>query len=63
MTTPSRKAELRRRRTRIAKLKLLRKRYAAARSEADRKTILEKLGRLSPLMTKEEFLKPLGAES
>jgi len=63
MTTPSRKAELRRRRTRLAKLKLLRKRYAAARSEADRQAILEKVGRLSPRATKEEFLKPLGTES
>jgi hypothetical protein len=62
MTTPSRKAELRRRRTRQAKLKLLRKRYAAAKSEADRKAILDKVGRLSPLATTDGFLKPLGTE-
>jgi hypothetical protein len=45
MSAPSRRPEIRRRRTRREKILKLRKRYAAA-SESDRKRIAEKLHRL-----------------
>jgi hypothetical protein len=61
MTTPSRKAEIRRRRARKEKIALLRKRYAAATAEGDRNRILEKLRRLSPTFSIEEFVKPIPA--
>ena len=61
MTTPSRKSEIRRRRARREKIALLRKRYAAASSEGDRNRILEKLRRLSPTFSVEEFVKPIQA--
>ncbi|HVP53215.1 MAG TPA: DUF6800 family protein [Terriglobales bacterium] len=61
MTTPSRKSEIRRRRARTEKIALLRKRYAAAKSEGDRAHIVEKLRRLSPTFSMEEFLKPIQA--
>jgi len=59
MTTPSRTSEIRRRRARKEKVALLRKRYAAATSEGDRNRIVEKLRRLSPTFSMEEFLKPI----
>jgi hypothetical protein len=61
MSTPSRKSEIRRRRARKAKIALLRKRYAAA-SEGDRTRIVEKLRRLSPTFSMEEFTKPIAAQ-
>jgi hypothetical protein len=61
MTTPSRNSEIRRRRARKEKIALLRKRYAAAASEGDRNRILEKLRRLSPTFSLEEFVKPIQA--
>ena len=61
MTTPSRKSEIRRRRARKEKIALLRKRYAAASSEGDRNRIVEKLRRLSPTFSVEEFVKPIQA--
>jgi len=57
MSAPSRRPEIRRRRTRKEKAVKLRKRYAAASSETDRKRIGEKLHRLglnspgNPLLT------------
>ena len=62
MTTPSRKSEIRRRRARKEKVALLRKRYAAAKSEGDRARIVEKLRRLSPTFSMDEFLKPIQAQ-
>jgi len=62
MTTPSRKSEIRRRRARKEKIALLRKRYGAASSEGDRARIVEKLRRLSPTFSMEEFLKPIQAQ-
>ena len=61
MTTPSRNSEIRRRRARKEKIALLRKRYAASASEGDRNRIVEKLRRLSPTFSMEEFLKPIEA--
>jgi hypothetical protein len=43
--------DLRRRRTRRKKVAKLRRRYAAARSEAERAAILEKLSRVAPGLT------------
>lgn len=61
MTTPSRKSEIRRRRARKEKIALLRKRYAVPSSEGDRSRILEKLRRLSPTFSLDEFTKPIQA--
>jgi hypothetical protein len=62
MTTPSRSSEIRRRRARKEKVALLRKRYAAASSDADRTRIVEKLHRLSPTFKLEEFTGPIEAQ-
>jgi len=62
MTTPSRNSEIRRRRARKEKIALLRKRYAAATTEGDRNRVVEKLRRLSPTFSMEEFLKPIQAK-
>ena len=47
MSAPSRRPEIRRRRTRRDKILQLRKRYAAATAEADKKRIAAKLHRLA----------------
>jgi len=46
MSAPSRRPEIRRRRTRKEKADMLRKRYTVASSEADRKRLADKLRRL-----------------
>ena len=45
-----------RRRSRRQKINLLRKRYAAAKTEADRTAIIKKAQQVSPQMSAEEFL-------
>lgn len=55
----SRGPEIRRRRTRKEKIAKLRRRYAATKAEADHKKILEKMRRVAPTLSAEEFLKPL----
>ncbi len=47
---------IRRRRARKEKIAKLRQRYAASTSDAERTRILEKLKKLSPLMSREQFL-------
>jgi len=47
MSAPSRRPEIRRRRTRKEKVLKLRKRHAAATSEGDRKRLEQKLHRLA----------------
>ena len=47
MSAPSRRPEIRRRRTRTEKVQKLRKRLAAATADNDRKRIEQKLHRLS----------------
>jgi hypothetical protein len=47
MSAPSRRPEIRRRRTRKEKIQHLRKRHAAATSDADRTRIAAKLRRLA----------------
>lgn len=61
MTTPSRKAEIRRRWARERKISTLRRHYNAAKSEADKRAVLEKLARLVPPMSTNDFLKPMEA--
>jgi hypothetical protein len=46
MSAPSRRPEIRRRRTRKEKIAKLRKRLAKATSDSDRKSLAEKLNRL-----------------
>ena len=59
----SRGPEIRRRRARKEKIARLRRRYAATKSEADRKNILEKARLVAPTLSGEEFLKPLEKKS
>ena len=59
MTTPSRRAEIRRRRARKEKIARLRRQYAAAASEAERKRILEKAKKVALGLPAEVFLAPL----
>jgi hypothetical protein len=47
---------IRKRRTRKLKINLLRRRYHAARNEADRAAIVKKVQQVSPQMTMEQFL-------
>ena len=47
---------IRRRRTRKLKINLLRRRYHAARNDADRAAIVKKVQQVSPQMTMEQFL-------
>ena len=61
MSTPSRRSEIRRRRTRTEKIHQLRKRYAAAKTDAERTKLTEKLKRVSLGLTVEHFSKPLQA--
>ncbi len=57
MTAPSRRPEIARRRRRQEKLTLLRKRYATAKSDADRNKIVEKIKRMYPARSPEEVLR------
>ncbi|HET7183916.1 MAG TPA: DUF6800 family protein [Terriglobales bacterium] len=59
MSAPSRRPEIRRRRTRKDKISSLRRRYAAAKSEADRNQIFARAKVLSPSITLEQFTAPL----
>jgi hypothetical protein len=59
MTTPTRKSEIRRRWARARKLDVMRRHYKAAKTESEKKSIVEKLARLMPPMSAEDFLRPL----
>ncbi len=59
MTTPSRRSEIRRRWARARKVETLRRHYKTAKSEADKRTVMEKLARLMPPMSAEDFLSPM----
>jgi len=59
MTAPSTRPEIRRRRTRREKMDILRRRHAQAQSEAEREAVWAKAKGLSPLMSYEEFRKPI----
>lgn len=56
MTAPSRRPEIRQRRKRKEKITLLRRRYATAKTDADRSKIVEKVRRLYPGRAPEEVL-------
>ncbi|HLK33984.1 MAG TPA: DUF6800 family protein [Terriglobales bacterium] len=62
MSTPSRNSELRRRRARKEKVLLLRKRYTAASSESERNRILEKIKKVAPTMTADQFTSSAGRQ-
>ena len=62
MTTPSRSSEIRRRWARARKVSTLRRQYKSAKSEGDKRTVLEKLARLTPPISHEDFLRPLEAK-
>jgi len=57
MSAPSRRPEIRRRRTRKEKVAQLRKRLAAASSDADRKRITDKLNKLALVSPGQPLLK------
>jgi hypothetical protein len=59
MTTPSRRSEIRRRWARARKISTLRRHYQKAKSETDKRAVLDKLQRLLPPMSADEFLRPL----
>jgi hypothetical protein len=59
MGAPSTREEIQRRRRRREKIDILRRRYAKAGSEAEREAIWAKVRRLSPMMSHEEFRKPI----
>lgn len=61
MSTPSRRSEIRRRRTRTEKINQLRKRYAGAKTDAERTKLVDKLKRVSLGLTVEHFAKPAPA--
>jgi len=61
MSTPSRRSEIRRRRTRTEKISQLRKRYASAKTDAERTKLVDKLKKVSLGLTVEHFAKPLPA--
>ena len=57
MSAPSRRVEIRRRRTRKAKIEKLRHQCAKAPADADRSKFYEKARALSPLLQPNEFAK------
>jgi len=57
MSAPSRRPEIRRRRTRAEKIAKLRKRIASVSAEADRKRITDKLHKLSLVSPGQPLLK------
>ncbi len=59
MTTPSRASEIRRRWARARKVSTLRRHYQQAKSESEKRTVLEKLQRLTPPFSTEDFLRSL----
>jgi hypothetical protein len=61
MSTPSRRSEIRRRRTRTEKINKLRKRYSVAKNDAERTKLTDKLKKVSIGLTLEHFVKPIEA--
>ena len=57
MSTPSRRSEIRRRRTRTEKIHKLRKTYAVAKTDAERGKLVDKLKKVSLGLTVEHFAK------
>lgn len=63
MSAPSRRPEIRRRRTRKQAIHALRRRYAKAKSDADRQQLFARAKLLSPQLTLEQFAAPLQPRS
>ncbi|MGI9102823.1 MAG: DUF6800 family protein [Terriglobales bacterium] len=59
MSAPSRRPEIRRRRTRKDKIVALRRRYTKAKTESERTDIFARVKKLSPSITLEQFTSPL----
>ncbi len=59
MSAPTHLKLIRKKRKRRKKLAQLRKKYLLAKTEAERNKILEKVARLAPWLSKDEFLAPL----
>ncbi len=59
MSAPSRRPEIRRRRTRKDKIIALRRRYQSAKSDSERDQFFARAKQISPLLTREEFTAPL----
>lgn len=62
MTTPSRASEIRRRWARARKLSTLRRHYQKAKSESDKRAVLDKLQRLMPPLSVDDFLRPIDSK-
>jgi len=62
MGRQERQREIRRRRTHRQRLAKLRKRYTAAKTDAERSQVLGKLARVAPSLSQDVFLAPLKAE-
>ena len=56
------RSETNRRRQRRAKLGNLRRKYAASRTEEEKKTVLAKVIRIAPWLSAEQFLAPISAK-
>jgi hypothetical protein len=56
MPKHSRKSEISRRRARRQKVRKLRKRYTAARTDGERAHLLSKLGRVAPSLPVQRFI-------
>lgn len=54
-----RRAEIRRRRTRKAKVAALRVRYQGTTSKTDKQAIMVKLAKVAPWLSEEQFLAPI----
>ena len=63
MARHDRKGEMHRRRVRRRKLVELRKRYAAAKTEEERASLLAKLARVAPTLSPQQFLATVKAPS
>ncbi len=63
MSAPSRRPEIRRRRTRKDKIIALRRRYQSAKSDSERDQFFARAKQISPLLTREEFTAPLQKRS
>jgi hypothetical protein len=62
MSAPSRRPEIRRRRTRAEKISKMRRQYAMAKSDSERSRILGKVHKNTVGMSEQQFLQPLEAK-
>ena len=62
MSAPSRRPEIRRRRTRAEKITKLRRQYSMAKNDSDRSRVLAKVKKNTLGMSEQQFLQPLEAK-